>query len=252
MRSYLLNGVDAPLFFGMDNKIVCHRPLNDGFSQSFNNRLNNYIGMNAPNITAREWRAYKADWLMRSTDLHTTARVLQNSERTVLNHYIEGSESESAGEMAKFYKMLNESITQRDSKNISNYTNVPSGHCSQYEDPKSIKANLIVPPDCTTPIGCLFCANHRVVADDTDIHKLTSLKYIVVEMKSLAANEAHYQKVYGPALDRIDELLKAIGDIDAESQGRVDHIRNEVFLEERLDPYWALKYKLLINLEILR
>jgi hypothetical protein len=252
LRKYLLVEDSSLLFFGFDASIINHKPLSKGFTTNFNQKLRNNIGIDIPTITAREWRAHKADWLITKTDSKTTAMMLQNSERTVLKHYTTGSEIESANEMSKFYDSLSTIQFNTSSDKKSQYTSVPIGQCQQFQDPKVIDAKNNVLPNCSAPSGCLNCSHYRIIADEEDIRKLVSFRYISVESRQLASSETHFENYFGKMLTRIDEILMSLRSQNKKLKLLVDRICSEVSEQEILSPYWDRKYQLLINLELIK
>ena len=250
LREYLINNNSTMLFFTFDGALEKAKSLPQSFTMSFNQKLRNNVGISSPLVTAREWRAHKADWLIRNTDPATTAIMLQNSERTVLKHYSEGSDAESADEMTQFYDALNK-INFRSSNKSITYSEIPAGHCNQYNSPVPDIENVPLIPQCSTASSCLFCSHHRVIVDEKDIRKLLSLRFLSLETRQLAANEAHYTDVVGTLLSRLEVIVESIESIDNEHRLLVERISREITHEERLDPYWAHKYQLLINLELL-
>ena len=252
LREYLLVEDSSLLFFGFDASILNHKPLSKGFSTNFNKKLRNNIGIEIPTITAREWRAHKADWLVTNTDPKTTAMMLQNSERTVLKHYTTGSEIESADEMSKFYDSLSTIQFNTSSAKKAQYTAVPVGHCQRYQSPQPISAKNNILPDCSTPPGCLHCSHYRIIADEEDIRKLVSFRFISIESRQLASSETHFENYFGEILVRIDEILMLLRNQSEKLKWLVDRVCSEVSEQEILSPYWGRKYQFLINLELIK
>lgn len=250
LRAYLVSDSVPLLFFTLDGALASAKPLPQSFSMYFNQKLRNNVGMSSPRVTAREWRAHKADWLIRNTDPGTTAIMLQSSERTVLKHYAEGSDSVCAEEMTNFYDCLDK-ISYSFSEVNASSTEIPAGHCNQYDSPEPDANDVPILPKCSTASSCLYCSHHRVIVDETDIRKLLSLRFLTIETRQLAANEAHFVDIVGPMLDRIETILNSIASADKTHKLLIERIRKEVTDEERLDPYWARKYQLLIDLDLL-
>ncbi len=250
LRHYLLKEQHSNLFFRLDTNLTTPAPLSSGFSLEFNRKLKNSIGINVPRVTAREWRAHKADWLLEHTDPATTAMILQNSEQTVLKHYSEGSEVEGAEEMSHFFDRLGK-LQAPSHHTHTKYSKIPAGHCEHYNTPESDDTGTPVLPDCSTAAGCLFCTHHRVITDEIDIRKLWSLRFLIRESRQLASNEVHFHRQFGPVLERLEGIVTSIGGHSETLKQLVKRVRREVDEEERLDPYWAHKYQLLINLEVL-
>ena len=76
----------------------------------------------------------KSDWLIRNTDIATTALVLQNSEKTVLASYIAGSETRHWEEMSNFLNQVSNAVQEKRDK-TENITIRAVGGCSSLGEP---------------------------------------------------------------------------------------------------------------------
>ena len=251
LRKYLLEGKDAPLFFQMDLAIKKPNVVSNSFSMNYNKKLSHHFGLTVPKITAREWRAYKADWLVQKTDPSTAAALLQNSEKTILRHYTEGSESEGAEEITQYFELFNKIRYTLDSEEKAKYQKLPIGSCEDLAQPTPDDMSVGPKPDCISPAGCLFCKHYRVVADEVDIRKLLSYQFISRESLAISRDSEQYNDYLHPILARIEKILQAISAHEHNLEKLVKKISEEVRNEERLDSYWSAKYQMLINLELL-
>ena len=130
LREWILQGVKAPLFFTLDKK---QKPKKMDDSLAFKLRLKlEKFDIKIP--TAREWRAYKSDWLIRTTDIATASLLLQNSEETIVRHYAAGSKIRADEEMTTFLKKLHEKVVEP--KTIPT-TDISVGQCKEYRVPES-------------------------------------------------------------------------------------------------------------------
>jgi hypothetical protein len=196
-----------------------------------------------PIIGFRQWRAAKSDWLVRNTDPATAAMILQNSEQTVLKAYAAGSESVQREEMSAFFASVREVVINRGER-IENAVERAVGVCTSFGAPTQCEGSIT--PDCRQVEGCLFCAHYKVHADECDTKKLLSCRYCLHQTSHLASSEEQFQQMFGPILDRIQVLLD---EINLRDPGIVDRLHPEVEAGD-LDPYWASKMEMLINLEV--
>ena len=194
-------------------------------------------------VKAKGWRAGKSDFLLRNTDIETTASILQNSVDTVIRSYAAGSPVTQQDEFGAFFEGLHSAVIAKDEE-IKNGVENAVGLCSKFGFPHAV-SDAPVKPDCHNKEGCLFCDKYKVHADDRDVRKLVSCRYCIQQTAHLANDEEQFQRLFTPIFNRIAELLD---EIDAREPGIVDRITNEVE-EGELDPYWARKLEMLIDLE---
>ncbi len=243
LRQWILQGVKAPLFFTLDKQQM-PKKINDTLAFKLRKKLEKFE-IKIP--SAREWRAYKSDWLIRTTDVATASLLLQNSEETILRHYAGGSKIRADQEMTTFLKKLHEKVVKPET--ISTL-DISVGQCREHNVPESEIHHDSIQPDCYQPEGCLFCTKYYVHADDQDIRKLYSCLYVITESRVIADSEIHFNKVFGAVIKRITFLLDAISMKSDVLKHKVEKIRREVTEEEKLTNYWASKLQMLVELEM--
>lgn len=244
LRSYLLNGEQfESLFLSAGNFVKSFGPLNTKTLTSIVDTLKR-VDPGMPCIMSKQWRAGKSDWLLRHVDPATTALILQNSEKTVLQSYAEGSPTTHLEEMGAFLRQLPNAVIAKDFT-VANGTESAVGFCSSYGSPRQVGAAPIA-SDCRGPEGCLFCDKFRVHADAQDTRKLISCRYCLQRTAHMASSEEQLQSLFGPIFARIEMLLQ---EIDTRETGLVMRITKEVEAGE-LDPYWASKLEMLYDLEL--
>ena len=249
LRTYLLESHSGQsccyLFFRVVNGKL--RPLSMDVSTHFNIRLNTLFDLDIK-ITTRQWRAYKSDWLISNSDLVTTAMILQNTPDTVLKHYTAGSEATAISELTAYFEQFNKKLIIRNDE-LSKSTSV--GQCMSIDLPVSIAEISGFKPDCKKPEGCLFCKHYAVHADEADIRKLLSFKYVIEQGRPLAASNEHYQELFSPVIARIENIIEAIlasNQVIKEAQVKIS---KEVYDFEQLEPFWAGKLKMLVDMELI-
>lgn len=202
------------------------------------------IDPNLTEIHSRQWRAAKSDWLIRNTDISTTALVLQNSEKTVLTSYIAGSETKHWEEMSNFLNQVSNVVQEKRDK-TNNITIRAVGSCSSLGDPKPISKKLPVVSNCIEPEGCLFCDKFKIHVDEIDIRKLLSCRYCVKKIAHLSGDQETHKNLIQSILDRIDIFIT---EIKKHNNDLLEKITYEVDEEGELDNYWRRKLEMLTEL----
>lgn len=245
LRKYLLNNNKFDyLFLHLGaNFYQPPKQLDEGAFFRFFNTLKN-LDPSIPNISPKEWRSAKSDWLIKNTDVSTASLILQNSERVLLNHYAAGSETEQLEEISNFFNEVSKFVVQKNEKIIGEISSV--GMCSNYGNPIAIN-NAPVKVNCKSPEGCLFCDKYRVHADEKDVRKLISCRYCLQKTSQLSQNKESFDNVFGVIFTRINDILSEIENINP---GLIDKIIKEVEEDGELDHYWAKKLELLFDLGV--
>lgn len=212
-------------------------------------RILRYIDPTLPKLMPRSWRAAKSDWLIRHADLSTAALMLQNSEKTVARSYAMGSESRAVEEISTFFDRISRSVqlSRRESSNDS--IDSALGKCQCYGKP-IVEVGAPFKPDCRKTEGCLFCDRYVVHADHRDVRKLISCRFCISKTAYLSTSKEHFESLYSKVFERIDQLLEHISGLSNEHYAMVNQVRQEVNEDGELDPYWARKLDMLIQLGV--
>ncbi|MEW8053621.1 MAG: hypothetical protein AB2809_25005 [Candidatus Thiodiazotropha sp.] len=249
LRDYLLLNESCDLLFFSRERSFNEKPKKLPLSHTSNfTRILRRIDPDIPNFGPRQWRANKADWLIRNEDPSTTAAILQNKESTVLMHYAAGSEYQAVDEIGDFFDQL--TILRKNEPSATSFIPNGLGACSNYGDACSTENLPPVKPDCYKPEGCLFCEHYFVHADETDVWKLVSCRYCISRTAHLAASLEHFDVMFGSVLERIEKILGLIKDMGEEESKMIDQIITDVEYNESLAPYWSEKLQMLIELGV--
>ncbi|MEJ2795302.1 hypothetical protein WAE56_17990 [Iodobacter sp. LRB] len=245
LRTYLLNGMDYDrLFMAAGHGVRRVVPLGEkALSPTFNTLRR--LDPDVPDIKSRKWRASKSDWLLRNTDVSTAAAVLQNREATILASYASGSPITHSDEFSSFFESIQSAVLNRN-EIVSDSDSTAVGICVAHGNPAYSPAAAIE-PDCKKPEGCLFCNQYRIHADETDVRKLLSCQFCIMQTAYMVVSEEHFQMLFGPLIRRIESLLL---EIETHEPGLIARIEQEVQAGE-LDPYWEGKLEMLVDLELL-
>lgn len=251
LRSYLLNGASYNrLFFTFGSNRCSPHPklIGTNLLKSLWETLH-IIDPTLTKVMSRQWRAGISDWYLRRKDPATTATALQNSETSVLKHYAAGSPTTAAEEMSAFYKQITEAaikgIVLDKGQPIPLGRENTVGACKAFGVPHQLADHVPILPDCKSQEGCFFCDKYRVHADERDTRKLFSCRYCIQQTAHLPGAEAFFT----PVLERIQAIIGEIAKREGNSV-MVDQIRRKVEEDGELDPYWANKLELFINLEL--
>lgn len=248
LRKYLLQGFECEwLFFHRG----CKRTSEPFQVKTLLNHTYHILRKIYPDlktVKARQWRAAKSDWLIRNTDPSTTALILQNSEKTVIEAYAAGSETSQIEEISSFLNEISKTVLSNNIK-IKDGVTQSLGTCSDYGAPLQtiFQANIV--SNCKNPEGCLFCNKFKVHADEIDTRKLISCRYCIKQTAHLAENSQHYEDLILPVLTRINKILNEIAERDF---NLVKRITTEVEEYGELDSYWSRKLEMLINLGLIQ
>jgi integrase len=244
LRQYLLhvpNDTDYLFFSFGGNLKSSPSKMGEGVVDNLY-RILRHIDPTLAKVMPRSWRAAKSDWLIRHADLSTAALILQSSEKTVARSYATGSESRAVEEVSQFFDRISRSVQRS-----SGSTDSALGKCQAYGKPIA-EAGAPIKPDCHQAEGCLFCDQYAVHADRRDVRKLISCRFCIGKTAHLSASKEHFESIYSAVFDRIDQLLKHIGDLSSEHDAMVKQVRQAVDEDGELDPYWARKLDMLIQL----
>lgn len=254
LRGYLLNGRECEhLFFTLGaNLDQAPKAIGPDVTSNFYNVIKK-IDPQVEKVLSRGWRAAKADWLVRNTDVSTAALVLQNSESTVMKHYMGGSVNQSLSELGLFFERLSDVVKNSyPLKSKEALIDSPLGECNDFGNPTQVEFNQSIQPNCAQPEGCLFCDKYIVHMDERDVRKLISYLLCINQTSSLSSSNDHFHTLFDPIILRIQLILDFIYHKSAKHQQLVKRVRKEVEIDGIFDPYWEGKLEMLIEIGALK
>jgi hypothetical protein len=211
-------------------------------------------------IAPRQWRknvSYQYIGIS-GGDFQLTAEKLGNTERTLQINYSRPALEEFAAQMSGFFDAMYSAAVDRtrtlesipvlitDIKQPGTVTGI--GSCengSKVEPQRAPGFTQMAPkPSCGDPETCLFCTFYAVHADDDDIRRLLSLRYLITAINGQQPHD-HWITKFGPTIHRLDEVLIAIKEKNSTAEETITRIRNEVE-SGALDPFWAIHFDTLV------
>jgi len=196
-------------------------------------------------VLTRQWRLNSADFYIRAGDTSIAAAIMQNSERTLQAHYAQGSSATAAVELTNFFASVKSQISNGTTeKSVSGKL----AGCREPGKPQAVDELAKVEPDCRRLGGCLFCEKFIVHADETDLRKLMSCRYLINACRRLSQNDESFQAQFGEALVRIDAILHEINSVSNFIRDLAKRVEFEVNEDNILDPHFQHKLDQLVTL----
>lgn len=256
LRSWILGGISYDRLFFNNCRPTGNAPpepptrlLDSHYARIHTASRQMYPGFRKIALGNRKTRAAKQDHAIRNYDPSTSARIMQHSLTTALGHYSNGSVEVAREEMGHFLHRVHEVVA--DGRHLTKMQeNRAMGSCISINQPHPISPYPAVTPDCKLSEGCLFCDKYRVHADEKDLRKLLSAKFVVEQTSILAASAEEYDRVFGATITRIDQILLEISSADPTMINAIDRISKEVDKGE-LENYWSVKLEELVEAGIL-
>lgn len=233
------------LFIGMTVKnpeqLTKLRP-NEIFN--FNQRLRSFYDKDFNGYSFRALRSYKADFYnSRGVPAKITARALSNSESTLEKNYTTPIEHNAIGEAVKVLNRLMQLLDDYA------HEDSPAGGC----DAPGLPQQALTPPDgyvpdCKKLEGCLFCEHFRLHANEQDIRKLLSMRFVINERIHKCRNAEQFKAIHQPAIDHIDCLLEALKEARPEVKPTIQIIATDITQNYQLTDYWERQFNRLHSL----
>ncbi|MEO8641321.1 hypothetical protein [Pseudomonas sp.] len=261
LRQWVLNGSDSALVF----PVVSQEYRVSSVSNQQISQLKAYFAKALPKtawVTPMQWRKNVSYQYVKLSggDMALTAEKLGNTEETVRQAYGRPALEDFAVEMTGFFELMHQAAIDRtrstervpvrilDEKRLEATTG--TGLCEKTLEAKPERAQgftaLAPAPACRDPETCLFCAHYAVHADEEDIRRLLSLRYLIHATKTKQPID-HWQNKFSPIVHRIDEVLSSIRDVDPRSAETINRVRDEVECGE-LDDFWAIHFDTFVTL----
>ena len=251
LREYLLDGQTSPyLFFSSSQNTaqITFRNKSGSFSSFINKEMRKNIDSQLPMLHSRQLRINKIYQTISKNGIIAASQLAQSSINTIISTY-QGESFESASiQLSRYFKELNKHIFKMNQQHIE--TTV--GYCNSYNKPNSQISFASKPIDCKQQEGCLFCESYALHGDKSDFKKIYSLQYLILESKFITKDIQHFEAVYNPLLQRIDDIANEAVLLQRISKEDLAEIKNDIFIKQNLHPYWEYKLNSLISMGVLK
>lgn len=209
------------------------------------------IGGKLPPITLRELRAFKQQSLVCAKGITVTSAVMGHSIATAVRSYCRAQEDVRRSGIGKFLASLGSRVLDaaKGDSEAGLSVSTPVGNCKNIGVPIPIESEALMQPTCDKTEGCFFCAQFRVHADELDLRKLLSCRWVLQRLAPLQGESIEADRVWVAITDRIDALLSAIGDRIPKVY---ESVRRDVEERANLTRYWTAKLQQLYLLGIVR
>lgn len=215
-------------------------------------------------VSAREWRKnVGAEYIKLSGgDTVLTSEKLGNTEAVVRSSYARPSFEDAAKELSSFFDQaysvaiartrVRSTIDVAVIEDFDHPSNVPTGYCDKPEEALPELApgftSLAPTPACGEPVTCLFCNYYSVHADEVDVRRLLTLRYLLKMSKGSMPTERFIEKI-SPLLHRIDEVLRDVQGVGKFDSKFISDIRAEVECG-KLDPFWEIHFNTFVTVGV--
>lgn len=193
------------------------------------------------NLTPRKSRKFKSNILkFLGYSPKETANALQHTETTNLISYSTNNEENMANELGQFWSSVKinvKNIPITDSKETTS-KNITVGRCSDYGSPHEMTPSPPLEPNCLQPHGCLFCDKYMVHADEDDIRKVCSLRYVVDAARESIDDFKAADEVFRELSVRAEFVLQEMVSQYPDIEETVIEVKRQVFKCGVLTPFW--------------
>jgi len=249
LRSWVLNGESHEFLFFKLDKVRASDPwtinrFDKVFSSPYIRSLRGvYLPADAPNV-AKFGRQYKS-LLLHTLKIKSSvvARLLNHTESTNSSVYSNVSPDIQHNEMAAYWESVRAAanVIKVIDDSGSHEKSVAGGHCDNFENPSAVMEAPPIEPDCKIQQGCLYCQHYVCHADEADVHKLLSLKYVLSEVRIFSSDIEHAEKLFRDLSIRIEFVLDGIKSKSADHFALVVKMERRVFELGELTPFWEMR-----------
>ncbi|WP_135622159.1 hypothetical protein [Solemya pervernicosa gill symbiont] len=242
---YLDDGVCKYLFFtdiGSSGERSKPTPLRGDFQTRLNSQLKGkLIDPSIKTISATKARKYKSIVLKSiGIPVSDAAKALNHSENMNGIAYSHPSGGDMRGQLSKFWGSVRAyasevKITDGDAGHLKR---TAVGHCDDFGDPLSKEEVPPIEPDCKKQFGCLYCEHYVCHADDDDIHKLFSLRYVIEAVRAVSPEFGKADELFQGLCVWIEFILKEIQRKYPQLEEKISVYRHKVYDLGLLTPYW--------------
>lgn len=259
LRKWVLNGVESVLVFPFCSAQSGIIKIDSSKIESTKKLFAKSLQKTAW-VTPTQWRKGISYQYIKLSDgdMALAAEKLGNTEATLRHSYGRPAFEDFATEMTVFFESMHQAAVDRtrsvdripvrimDESKPEAATGI--GSCAKAPETAPNLAQGFTAqapaPSCGAPETCLFCEFYAVHADEQDVRRLLSLRYLIHAIKDKQPFD-HWQSKFGPSLHRIDEVLAAIKAADNSIEATISRVHDEVE-SGALDAFWAIHFDTLV------
>ncbi len=244
IRSWLLNGKEFKyLFFSLERKGSYTggvKRLSSTFSFEFHEKLKGvFLPVDFEHIAPSRGRKYKSLILHQlKVSPEQVSASLNHTQTVNLSSYAETTVDRYEKEYQVYWRAIRRARERIRERAEPTETPIAVGHCDELNRPGQIAEIVPIQPNCRTQYGCLFCVNYVCHADEEDVHKIASLKYVISAVRDLAVDLKHADQLFKELSVRIEFLLDEISKISSDADAMVKAVKGRVFDLGDLTPFW--------------
>jgi hypothetical protein len=251
LRSWILNGNQCEyLFFRLRRKgsyTSKFGKLHAGFGCNAIDRIRKlFDGEEISYIGASLARKYKSLTLHeRKISTKLISSMLNHSAPVNAVSYTETTEEKAGFELQNYWQQIKlyaaNLIEQGSASNEAKPISSAAGGCKQFNSPRVLAESASIHPDCVQQFGCLYCENYVFHADAEDLHKLLSLKYVAVEIRTYASDRQFSDNLLRDLCIRIDAIIQRASQLSHHHSELVSEIKKRVFELGHLTDFWEYR-----------
>ena len=252
LRAWLLDGTSCPYLFytfGRYHAKPAPQRAHDNILWFYTEAMRR-IDPKLKRILAQKTRATVNDALLRKYDASVVSKVMGHTEATELAKYGRGSPVDHRDELTFVLEKIS-SVAKKQAATLiradlgKKFKPLEQGGgCAHYGHPEAMTDDPALQPDCAG--GCWFCNHRMLVADELDAKKVASAAFV---MEQLILGPLHEAKLR-PLIVKCEIDLESIAQ-SRDCRTMVERVRRDVFEDGNLTSYWAEKYHLFLELELI-
>jgi hypothetical protein len=247
LRDYLCQ--DTPsryLFVNFSKHGIQDHPIMASSISNTSTKMTSFVDPNYEPLNYRQLRKYKSVYLLSENhSIDVVAAVMQSSGRTILKSYAQAEEKKAIDEISATLTFIISTLEGQ------KHLVTPAGDCSGEKPAVATTAPLHYEPNCKNFVGCVFCSEFRLHANEQSIRKILSMRYVTAERLSSCADLKHFEEMHGPVIERIDHIMENLCQIRPEMKEVVSRVKLEIECDYKLSKYWETLYERLLKIKVL-
>lgn len=253
LRTWLLNGTFSPYLFitygPPTKKLPQPQKASNRILEAHYNVLLR-IEPNLKRIRALATRATVNDALLRKHDASIVAKVMGHSEATELVKYGRGSVVDHRDDITTLFQKISAAARKQRVIPIRSALGEKAtqleqgGGCAHYGYPDPMTDAPALQPNCGD--GCWFCGHRVLVADEEDARKVASASFVMLQLILGPQHEAKLRPLISKCESDLDSIAQTL-----DCRPMVERVKKEVHEDGNLTQYWAEKYHLFLELQVI-